>query len=465
MVPAGIWRGAVALALGVVVFSFFASPARADEGAAVDQIVQILRDKGLIDQQTGDEIIAKQAQSEAKQAAIAKTATPPVGQAAVPGLFEGFIFSGDLRLRDEQFWYGSALGQDGANDNNRFRYRVRVGFTKDVSSWATVGVRMVTDTTDYRSTNVSAGETSNFSYDSIFFDRAYVQFKLPDPGDIGLQTSIWAGKMQNPFIWKWGLDRILWDEDITPEGGAITMAYVPVENVKLFLNTGYFIELQNAAHTDPRVWGIQTGGSVKLPGAVEVGARVSYYNWLALANDANSTGHTGFFAASEALGNLPTAFDPDMRLIESSGYVSFQAISGWPITFWGTWVQNLAANAGVVSGVRVGANDQAYGFGTEVGDAKNWFKVGAAWTHVEANAVPALYTDSDMFDGFTNREGWALYGAREITPSIEARITLWDKEPLKTTDSGAGGGPFNISPAVDRQADRRRLQADLNFKF
>ena len=460
MANARLLRRMSALALAAGLSATGGRAARADDTSAVDQIVQVLRDKGLIDQQTGDEIMSKQAQAESKAAQQAAGAPPANAQA--PGVLSRFIWSGDLRLRDEQFWYGhNGLGQEPANDNNRFRYRVRFGFTNDVLPWATIGVRLATANANgqYNSTNISAGETSNFAYDQVFFDRAYAQFRLPDPGNIGLATTLTAGKFANPFTWNHGLDKILWDEDITPEGVVAAFNYSPGENVKLFMNTGYFVELQNASHSDPRAWAFQGGGSIKVAEALEFGARVSFYDWEALKNDPNE------IPGDEGLGNLPTAFNPDAHIIESSGYMTWAATTNWPITFWGTWIQNLAASDGIVKGVHVGANDVAYGFGAEIGDPRAWFKAGLAWQHVEANAVVALYTDSDMFDGQTNREGIALYGSREVAANTEVRLWLWDKSPIKTTGSGVGGGPFNISPAVDKQADRLRLQADLLFKY
>jgi hypothetical protein len=429
-----------------------------DSGTAVDQIVTILRQKGLIDEATGEEILAKQAKSEAVQAA--KPAA-----AAAPGLLDGFLFSGDLRLRDEQFWYDHGLGTNGADDNNRFRYRARIGFTKQVNSWALVGVRLVSDTTEYNSTNVSAGQNSDFSYDNVFFDRIYAQFQLPDPGDIGLKTTLTAGKMQNPFIWRYGLDRMIWDEDIAPEGVALNSTYLPTENSKLWLNMAYWVELQNSTATDPRVYAYQLGGSVKPVEAVEVGLRVSYYDFIHLANDTTSTGHPSFFARSEANGNLPSAFNPDLEIIESSTYANWAGLDGWPVLVWGTWIQNLAASAADISGVHVGNNNTAWGFGVEAGDAKKILRLGLAWQHVEANAVSAQYTDSDMFDTKTNRQGFALYGFREVAANTEVRLSLWEGRPIKTTASGAGDGPFNISTTTDSQANRLRLQADMNFKY
>ncbi|HKC51622.1 MAG TPA: putative porin, partial [Myxococcota bacterium] len=391
------------LCAGVIgLLTLFAAGARADDGTAVDQIVAILREKGLIDEATGDEILAKQAKSAAAQP---EKATPPAGQ----GLLDGFLFSGDLRLRDEQFWYSRALGANAANDNNRVRYRARIGFTKQVNPWALIGVRLVSDTSDYRSTNVSVGEASDFSYDSVFFDKVYAQFLIPDPG-IGLKTTLTAGKMANPFIWKNGLDKMLWDEDITPEGVTLSSSYSPTENSKLWANVGYWVELQNASHTDPRITAYQLGGSLKLAESVEAGVRASYYDFVHLANDATSATHTGFFARSEANGNLPSAFSPDMRIVESSGYVNWAAFEQWPLTVWATWARNAAAQSAVIDGVSVGDNDTAWGFGVEAGDAKKIVRLGVAWQHIEANAVSAQYTDSDMFDGKTNRQGWAVYG-------------------------------------------------------
>ncbi len=440
--------------------TLFVAAARADDGTAVDQIVSILRQKGLIDEATGDEILAKQAKSEATQP---EKATPPVGQ----GLLDGFIFSGDLRLRDEQFWYDHGLGTPGADDNNRFRYRARFGFTKQVNRWALVGVRLVSDTSDFNSTNVSAGQNSDFSYDSVFFDRLYAQFLLPDPGDIGLKTTLTAGKMANPFIWKNGLDKMIWDDDIAPEGVALYSSYSPTENSKLWTNLAYYVELQNATTTDPRIYAYQLGGSVKLAESVEAGLRASYYDFIHLANDANtaSPAHTGFFARSESNGNLPSAFGPDMQIVESSTYVNWAGVDDWPVLVWATWAQNIAANAALLGGVHVGDNNTAWGFGVEAGDAKKILRLGVAWQHIEANAVSAQYTDSDVFDEKTNRQGFALYGYREVATNTELRLSLWDGHPIKTTASGLGNGPFNISTGTDSQANRVRLQADMSFKY
>lgn len=448
------------LAIGLLTL---AARARAEDTSAVDEIVAVLKEKGLIDEVTGDEILAKQAKAEAKETA----AKPP----PAPGLLDGFVFTGDLRLRDEQFWYNHGLQGVGADDNNRIRYRVRFGFTKQIVPWALIGVRIVTDTTDYRSTNISVGENADFSFDQIFMDRAYAQFSLPDPG-FNLKTVVLAGKFANPFVWRTTLDKIMWDEDISPEGVAITPTWSPTESTKIWANLAYFVELQQASLVDPRVWAYQINASQKGGEFFEVGARVSYYDWEHLENDPNvaatatAVARNGFYARTFANGNQPIGFKNNAaRILETSGYMNWTGISDWPFVVWGTYISNLSAQDGVVNGVEVGEENEAWGLGVEFGDVKKWLRMGLAYQWVEANSVIAEYTDSDMFDGKTNRKGWAVYGARELAQNTELKVSLWDESPIKTTASGVGGGPYNISTAVDSQARRRRLQFDLNFKY
>lgn len=429
-----------------------AAIARADDTTAVEDIVSVLQQKGLIDEATGDEILAKQERSEVKRAA----STPAVSSGSA--LTDGLVWNGDFRLRDEQFWYGRAFGGS-ASDNNRFRYRARLGFTKQVNPWALVGLRLASGKGDPRSTNVSFGEQTDWSPYAVYIDRAYGQFTLPDPGGIGLATTLTAGRIANPFIWKNSVDKIVWDEDISPTGLALTSTISPLEGTKLFATLGYFVELTQSCCTDTKVWGFQLGGSTAVAEKVVAGARASFYDWDNVSSDPN------FATRSQSFGNLPTAFDADARIGEGTVFMSWSGIEGWPAVVWGTVARNFTAEAGTVDGARVDSEDTAYGFGVEIGDAKAFFLLGVEYSHIPANAVLGLYTDSDMFDGYTNREGFGIYLARELAVNTEFKLSLWEGEPIKTTGSGGGDGPYNISTSTDQQANRKRLQADVNFKF
>jgi hypothetical protein len=121
----------------------------------------------------------------------------------------------------------------------------------------------------------------------VYLDRAYAQFKLPDPGGIGLATTVAAGRIANPFVWKNGLDKIVWDEDISPTGFAVTSAISPLEGTKLFATVGYFVELTQSSETDAKVWGFQLGGSTAVAEKLTVGARASLYDWDNVTSDPN----------------------------------------------------------------------------------------------------------------------------------------------------------------------------------
>jgi hypothetical protein len=159
-----------------------------------------------------------------------------------------------------------------------------------------------------------------------------------------------------------------------------------------------------------------------------------------------------------------------VTISEGTAFVSWSGIEGWPAIVWGTLAHNFSAESGTVNGAPVDAEDTAYGFGIEIGDPKELFLIGVEYSYIPANAVLSLYTDSDMFDGYTNREGFGVYLSRELAANTELKLSLWDGEPIKTTASGGGDGPFNPDDfstwtTGSHQADRRRFQADVNFKF
>jgi hypothetical protein len=101
--------------------------------------------------------------------------------------------------------------------------------------------------------------------------------------------------------------------------------------------------------------------------------------------------------------------------------------------------------------------DQAYGAGMEVGDKKKWVTLGGAYYAIEANAWPAQFTDSDLFDGFTNREGFAFYAVREILPNTDLSLTTFFSNDI---DDNITSFPVSV-----RDAERFRIQADLEVKF
>jgi hypothetical protein len=417
-----------------------AGAARASEDP-VEDIVAVLRDKGLIDAATEQQILAKRMRQQA--------AEPPAVDAGFEFL-DGFTWFGDLRLRNEQFWYDSSFG-DEADDRNRFRYRARIGFTKPVNEKLSIGMRLATGE-DFNSTNESFGGEEDFARDTIEIDQMWAELALPAKD--GWTSSLSAGKLNNPFLWKNSADRLVWDSDISPEGFAYRTQGA-LGGIKLFGSAGYFLVSEESSAKDPKLFALQLGASTALGSGNEVGARVSGYEWRSLDDDTIARNLAGDDPTTG--GNLAGAFDGRARIAEGSAYLKLGSLPGGGL-FWGTFVQNLLADATPP----LGDEDTAFGLGFELGDEKQLARLGAGYVRIEANAILSRFGDSDLFDGFTNREGFFVTLSRELASRVLLRVTLLDGEEIRTGTVPAGQG--DVAREGGR-ADRKRLQSDIEIRF
>lgn len=428
------------LACALVSLLMGATGARANEAAAVEEILAILHDKGLIDESQHEDLLAKHYREQTKAAAPATS------------FVEGWKLKGDLRLRHEATSYDrDATGLE--RDNRyRFRYRARLGLEKAINDWATFGLTLASGTDDLRSTNQSFGDAEDFDPDEIYIDRAWVRFDAPS-GPGGMRTHLTAGKVGNPFLWKSGKDLIVWDSDINPEGAYIGSSWKATSAVDLWGAVGGFIVDENSTASDPKLVAAQIGTTARLTDTITFGGRLSGYEWRSL--------DTRFVGEAASWGNLPSAFDHGRARIGEIGlHATFAHDATWPVTIYGTFVRNFSAESAVIGGTRVGEEDTAWSLGVETGSSSQLFRVGAGYFHVEANSVIGQFTDSDLFDGYTNRKGFLLYGARVLGPNVELKLTFAQSDEIE--DDGLGAGPFSDSI---RNANRRRLQTDLEMKF
>jgi hypothetical protein len=406
-----------------------AAPAFAEENPALVEALQIMRDRGMIDDAKHAELVSKNQAWEASH----------------PSLLSRLEWSGDFRGRLENFWYDEdAFGVEDDN-RHRGRYRLRIGARAKVNEVVTAGFRLASGEDDHRSTNQSFGSAGDdFAPDDIFIDQAYVELGVPKrflPEGMVLKSIV--GKQANPFLWKQGKDFMIWDQDITPEGVGLQVSGKPTELLSLYGNAGYFIADENSGSKDPHVLGVQSGFAVMPSDVFELGGRASYYDW----NSVN----TAFLDRSAESGSL--IFDEsDFSVVELAGYGRIKSFERWPILIYGHIAQNLEADG--LPGLD--DEDLGWGGGVEVGDKKR-LMIGAGYYHVEANFSPSQFTDSDLFDGFTNREGWLVYFARELFPNTELNVTLFSGEEIE--DDAA----YAIEDASS--ADRYRLQTDLVVKF
>lgn len=432
--------------VGVSLVLFATGAARASDDP-VEQIVAVLHEKGLIDDATEQQILAKRMRQQAAE-------TQPVG--AAEKFMEGFTWFGDLRLRNEQFWYDSSFGEE-ADDRNRFRYRARIGFTKAVNDKVRVGMRLASGG-DFNSTNETFGGNDDFARDTIAIDQIWAEVDLPG-ADSGWKSTLGGGKVENPFLWRNSADRIVWDSDISPEGLYLKTLGNPGGEVKVFATAGYFIVSEESSDKDPKVFALQLGASAPLGDSGELGARVSGYEWRSLDGDFVARNVAGVTPTTG--GNLAGAFE-DMdgaRIAETTAYLKLGGTPAGPALLYATWARNLEAD----STAPLGDEDTAWGGGFEIGDEKKLARLGAGYFRIEANAVPARFTDSDLFDGFTNREGFFVSLSRELASRVLLRLTFLDGEEIRTRTL-ADPAQGDVAREGGR-ADRKRLQSDVEIRF
>jgi len=414
-------------AILVLVALGWVPPALAEENPAIVETLAILRERGMIDESKHAELVAKNQAWEGSH----------------PSLLSRLEWSADLRGRLENFWYDEDdFGMD-SPDRNRGRYRLRLGARAKVNEVVTAGFRLASGENDHRSTNQSFGKENDFGPDAIWIDQAYVELGMPKrflPEGMTLRSTI--GKQANPFLWKNGRDFMLWDQDITPEGVGFQVTGAPTEMLSLYGNAGYFIADENSGAKDPHVLGLQGGFGLAPVESFDFGARMSFYGWGSVndpfltrtADDGSLISNTG-----------------DYKVVALASFGRLETFEKWPILVYGHIAQNVEAQGPA----GVGDEDLGWGAGVEVGDKKR-IMLGAGYYHLEANFSPPQFTDSDLFDGYTNREGFLVYASREIFANTELNLTLFSGDAIED------GPAFDLEA---ESADRYRLQTDLVVKF
>ena len=410
----------VALATCVVLMA--APPVFAEE-PVIEDVLAILKERGIVDESQYTELVAKNERYESRESALL-------------GRIE---LSGDFRGRFENFFFDDdALGGTKA-DRNRGRYRFRLQGKAKVNDHVTAVFRLASGEGDHRSTNRSFGNSSDFDPDAIDLDRAYLELR---PGEGGSKLVI--GKMGNPFRWKNGKDYMLFDGDINPEGVAFQWKG-ELGAASAFANAGYMVIDENSGAKDPHFLGLQAGLSTGLADGLTLGGRASWYSFGSV--------NAGFLASGASNGNVAlTEMEEGFDVVELAGYLRWEGVEDWPMLFYAHWAQNLDASD-LVTGSE---DDTGWGVGFEIGDKKAFARFGVGYYELEADFFPAQFIDSDLTDGKTNREGWTLYGSREIYRNTELGITLFMSEEIEASPlySNSIGG-----------SDRVRIQTDLKVKF
>ena len=418
-----------AVTVGVLAFAATATEARtqADEIAELRAQLQALQAR----------IEALERQQASAQASRDPAVEPPAQARANGGAAEWasrIRWKGDLRYRHEQV---DAEAETATPEQTRHRIRGRFGLTAQVTETVHATVQVATNggDDDPRSTNQTLGE--GFDRKGVGLDLAYVDWR-PVNG-----LSVQLGKM--PLPWK-RVGSAFWDNDITPEGGAVQLARGP------FFGSAFAYWLsERSAASDTTLTGAQLGltGTVrraKLIGAIgyfDVGAARGQVT--AQPDGCELPFNDAFFEGAQ--GNTTLVVDGcpvlanDFDVIQIMGQMELM-LGTLPFNLFADVVRNQGArdlDAGYAAGFTLG----------KAGEARTW-EVGYMYQVTEKDAQFGQFVDSDFGGGITDVDGSAIRVGYAPAKNWVLNGTYFLND--RFVDVGA-------------ERDYRRLQLDLNFRF
>jgi hypothetical protein len=445
-------------------------------------------------QSTADQASSSAAQANTQLAVVnGKENDDQQRVSALQDVLGRFRFSGDVRIRGEDFF------QDGVATRNRARVRVRFGLDGKLNEDFIGGFALATGSLgDPTTTNETF--TNFFDRKTIGLDRGYITYNPV--------AANWLSLTGGKFAYPWYRTSLTMDPDINPEGfdeklsfnrnGSVTKNFT-VQAFELLYN-------ENSKGDDSFGIGGQVSGIFKF-GPWTTTPSFGLIDWRfvdallsasAFANQATTSGNPAVPISGEGPGcaggfGLPsvppcgfaangltnaTYTDSKGAAHFLSGYEYADAILNnqiqtgskrLPLNLILEYEDNLKAaahplnSAGVVIS-SLGAQGQAYLGDFSIGQAKNRNDVqfGYSYWRIEQDAILAAWAESDQ-RAPTNILQQRVYAVWKLRNNILAQYTLWFGHTLNTSLEHAalatGTTPGAPEPTLKRQ------QFDLIYSF
>lgn len=464
--------------------------------------------------------VAAQAASSAATAASATNSLQ--GQAkdeqasleSLQSILARFRFSGDVRVRGENFT------QDGTQDRNRARVRVRFGLDGQLNQ-DFVGSFALATGSEGDPTSENETLTNAFDRKTIALDRAYIAYNpVAHPW-----LSFTAGKF--PYLWQ--RTSVTGDPDLNPEGFDQKVSF---NYNSLLQNISFqtFELLYNDSTTGPDSYVLGAQAQARLQaGPWSTTASVLNQHWntpdallqeSAFAVAATTTGSSsagslpvpGEGQGCSAVGTLPKfapcAFAPNgmtnATYLDAAGkphfYSGFDLLdfivnnqiqtgaSQFPINLLVEYEQNLDASSHPLSAAKgnavltnLGSQNKEYGADFSIGRAvrKNNVLFGYAWLRQEQDSVLASIAESDQ-RAPTNILQNRVYANWKLRANTLASFTWWHGRVLNTylennaalynnwggfVSNAAVSGKSTISAPGQQEPWLNRFQFDLLYTY
>jgi hypothetical protein len=327
---------------------------------------------------------------------------------------------------------------------------------------------MGTGAIDNRSGNQTLGKPVDFAPSAFTIRRAYLTFYPWAKGTLASRDghlSLHFGRVAIPFVWKNGKDIMLLDNDLNPNGLSANFDIKLGSTARLFVNAGGFIIEEKSSEEDPYYSGLQAGIDNKFSDEVKAGIRGSWYYFGNLDSTFLQRGIDGEGGVTSAGGNIPSGLtgDPNgggMAVLEAQAFVEFGESENWPVTAFGGVSNNQDASETMfeeeTDNLTIDKESMAYNAGVQFGSKKKTVLLGAAYYHIEANAFPSQFIDSDLLDGHTNRKGVLVYFKRRILSGTDFNVQFFRSDAIEEG---------NVFVDSVKNSKRHRIQVDLVYAF
>jgi hypothetical protein len=358
-----------------------------------------------------------------------KTLSPSDEEAQVKttnNFFDSIHLKGDLRLRYE------SIERDDAHNKYRNRYRLRLGAKVDLVNHLNLDVGMRSGFANPTSGNQTFYDDEplrDYFLQSLRFNVLGLSYRFDHSI---LKVGRQAYMMYRPIK-----SQLVWDNDVSMNG----INYQYKDDTKLITIGMNQVTLEEAAMAkdDVNLFLAQYVHKTKVGDAkLNIGTGIYYYDGL--------KGNTTLFGKSKGNTVSNDVYSNDYTIVEGFAEVQFKNVLGMPLKM----AASVAYNAAVDD------NKLGYDVAVQLGKAKHvgdW-QVKYSYTDIEADAVFAVYSDSDNFGGGTAARGHAIRAKYKMGKNLYF----------------AGNFFFNTlyeskSKVDDMKANYERVQLDCIVKF
>jgi hypothetical protein len=402
-------------------------PAQAGE---VDILVEKLMQKGILSKEDAGEILreVRQAARQEREAVVKETAETirrdsTVLAADLPAWIKNTRFSGDLRLR-----YQMDDRPAGAKDRHRGRYRLRLGFTNQITDDIEIGFGLTSGPSNPKSANQDM--VNSFETPDIRLDYAYATWRPTK------WMGLTGGKFKNPL---WLPNDLLWDTDIRPEGVSLALSYPTDGAFDLFMNAGFWIvDERSDSSKDPTLFVVQPGYRIRLSDRISFKHAVTWYDFMHLKGTT-----LDYSARSNTLDRdvLRNEYD----VVSTAAELAFKNPAAFLpyLALHGEYVHNTRAKGG---------NDDGLVLGMKLGHEKvrrlhDW-QVELMYRRIEQDAFVDAFPDGDHYGGRTGTHGYEFIMAYGLKENVALGIDYYYIEQIRGNNRA-----------------EQILQLDLNIKF